>query len=173
LENLKEGMSWCAIDESTGELVGMIISCEISLDSLPNARLTFDQYMELGLSRELVLILILCDCILNSNLKQMMLDYKVTEMIKLHSLRVHPSYRNKGIAAELVKISLAHVIKLGYTLLGVICFGIYSQKIFERLGFVMVNKVEYASYIDPVTNTHLFENVKEPHKCGIGYVKKL
>ena len=94
LENLKEGMSWCAIDESTGEIVGMIISCEISLDSLPNARLKFDQYMELGLSRELVLILILCDCILNSNLKQMMLDYKVTEMIKLHSLRVHPSYRN-------------------------------------------------------------------------------
>jgi ribosomal protein S18 acetylase RimI-like enzyme len=172
MKTLSKGLSWCAIDDSTGEIVGVKINSEKTLaNPLDVATLTYEQCMGMGLSHELALMHVLASSVLD--FKQLMLDHNETKMISFVVLTVHQSYRNKGIATELIKRSLAHLIELGYTFAGVICTGSYSQKIYNKLEFTKVKEVEYASYLDPVTNTYVFKDIEEPHKSIIGYVKKL
>jgi hypothetical protein len=171
LSMLKEGMSWCAIDEMTGEMVGVFITSEDSLASLPDAPLTYEQYLEMGISKEWCSVFLLFDAVLD--IKKVMLEHNETKSFKLFALGIHCDHRNRGIGAELAKCTISHAMKLGYTFADAICSNRYTQKLCERLGFEKVNEIIYATYLDPPTNTYLFKNVEEPHKSAISYVKKI
>jgi RimJ/RimL family protein N-acetyltransferase len=173
IKYLREGLSWCGIDDITKKVISITICVAVSLSNLSDHQFSFEQYSEnKECSKELASILLLNQSVMD--IKQVLLGYHETKMLLLSGIRVHPSYRNKGIATESVKKVLAYGEEHGYTFAGVVTNSFYAQiRYFEKLGFEKVNEVEYYDYIDPVTNTHLFRNIEHPHKSAIGYVKKM
>jgi ribosomal protein S18 acetylase RimI-like enzyme len=169
-DGLDKGMCWSAIDETTNDMVGVKFTTGVSLDSLPDDPLTYEEYLQKGYSKQLALHLVFYNAIFD--FKQLMLDYNQTNMLYLSKLYVYPNYRNRGIATQLVKESIAHGIKLGYKFAGACCSSPYSQMLFEKLNFEKAKEFEYATYIHPVTNTAIFSSIEDP-KSVITYVKIL
>ncbi len=171
LECLKQGLSWCAIDEKTGQMVGVRITCSETITELSDTMPTFDEYLRCGWSKEWSAIWVLLNHAMD--VKEIMKTYQESKMLELFALCVHSDYRNLGIAAELVKRTLDHGVKVGFTFAGVICTSAYAQRLFEKQGFEKVKEVCFATYVDIGTNSLLFKDVEEPHKATISYVKKL
>ncbi len=48
---LKQGLSWCAVNEVTGNIIGIKINRSLTLFGLPDIKLTFDDYIRRGWSR--------------------------------------------------------------------------------------------------------------------------
>ena len=170
LECLKQGLSWCAIDEKTGKMVGVRITCSETITELSDTMPTFDEYLQCGWSKEWSAIWVLLNHAMD--VKEIMKTYQESKMLELFALCVHSDYRNLGIAAELVKRTLDHGVKVGFTFAGVICTSAYAQRLFEKQGFEKVKEVCFATYVDIGTNSPLFKDVEEPRKA-ISYVKKL
>ena len=169
LDCLKSNLSWCAVEETTGKMIGLMSSrCEL-IDDLPDIPPTFGEYIESGLSREIASIWVLFDLVLNT--KDIMKKNQERKMLMLFALCVHSAHRNKGIGGELVRRTMNHAVKCGYSLAAVICTSSFTQKIFEKLEFNKVNEIEYANYT--FDGTYLFKNVEKVHKSVISYVKKL
>ena len=171
LDYLKQSLSWCAVDVDTGKIVGLSVTHSQLLRDLPDTPPTSDEYVERGLSRHFACVMAMLDLMLNY--KKVMINYQENKMIVLFAGGVHSEYRNEGIATELVRRTLDHAVKLGFTLAGVICTSIYTQKLIERQGFEKVQKEYYASYVDASTKSTPLENVDKTHQCVISYVKKL
>jgi ribosomal protein S18 acetylase RimI-like enzyme len=171
LDDFKTGLSWCAIDKTTGKMVGLSANRNLSFAELSDDPTTFEELMEIGYPRELALGAIAEYSTLN--FKQLMSAYQETKMVEIRMLSCNSSYRGMGISSKLVEQSLAHAVSLGYSLSCIVASSLFSQKIAEKFGFEKVKELEYASYVDPVTNTYLLKNVEEPHKSIISYVKKL
>lgn len=170
LSTLKENLSWCVVDQRTGRMVGVRITGSQTLDESQDVP-TFDRYVEQGYSRKWASFLLLIGAVLDT--KKVLTAYHETKILKLIALCVHHDYRKKGIATELVRCTLDHAVKLGYTFAGVVCTSIYTQALFVKLGFEKVEERYYADYVDLGTNSLLFKDVEEPHKSIISYVKKL
>ncbi len=168
---LEQGLSWCAVDEKSGKMVGISINCCESLADLPDVPPTFDEYVERGFSREWSSMLVLLDSALE--IKSILIANQESRMYEVFAVSVHSDYKNKGIASKLVKQSLEHAVALGFTLAGVLCTSIYTQQLFEKQGFEKVKEIFYASYVDGKSNTVIFKNVEEPHKSSISYIKKI
>jgi ribosomal protein S18 acetylase RimI-like enzyme len=171
LDSLKENLSWCAIEERSGKMIGMCVNRERSLDKLPDTPPTYEELLEQGYSKEMALILVMYDSTVN--IKQLLIDYQETKLIELHRGVVHPEYIKTGIAAEGLIQSMKHGAELGYRLCYTASAGFYAQRVAESIGFQIVKEIEYASYIHPVTNTCLFKDMEELHKYYKFYVQKL
>ena len=122
LRYLEQNLSWCAVDESTGRLVGVAICFCKSITDLPNATPTFDEFVKGGWSRELASILFLLNSLLDG--KEILTSYKESKMFELFVGVVHPDYRNRGIAIEIARRALDHAVTVGFTLAGVVCTNI-------------------------------------------------
>jgi ribosomal protein S18 acetylase RimI-like enzyme len=170
-DHLKENLSWCAIEEKSGKMIGMCVNRERSLDNLPDTLPTYEELLEQGYSKELALTRFITGSILN--MKQLLIDHQETKLIDLYKAVVHPEHTRRGIATELFTQSMKHGAELGYRLCYTTSASFYAQRILERIGFQMVKEIEYASYIHPVTNTCLFKDMEEPHKHYKYYVQKL
>ncbi len=168
---LKQGLSWCAVDKITGKMVGIRISHSQSVTDLTDAVPTFDDYIQRGWSRAWSSVWVLFSCALD--FKKILTTYQEDKMMELFALCVHPDYKKRGIATELVKRNLDHAVKHGHTFAGVLCTSAYTQQLYEKQGFEKVKEVCYATYVDTRTNSFLFKDVEEPHKAAISYVKKL
>ena len=171
LSFLKHNLSWCAIDKSTGRMVGVRITYSQSLADLPDAQLTFDELVSSGWSNEWASVMFLLDAMLDA--KEILTSYKESKMLELFAVGVNSDYRNRGIASELVRRTLDHAVAVGHTIAGVVCTSIYTQKLFEKQGFEKVKEEYYGSYINAGTNSTLFQNVDKVHKSVVSYVKKL
>jgi ribosomal protein S18 acetylase RimI-like enzyme len=171
LDSLKENLSWCAIEERSGKMIGMCVNRERSLDKLPDTPPTYEELLEQGYSKELALTRFITGSILN--MKQLLIDHQETKLIELFKVVVHPGYTRRGIAAGAITQSMKHGAELGYRLCYTASAGFYAQRVADSIGFEMVKEVEYASYIHPVTNTCLFKDMEELHKYYKFYVQKL
>ena len=171
LDCLKHNLSWCAVDADTGKIVGLRVAYSQSLADSPDTPPTSDDYVESGYSRHFACVMAMLDLMLDY--KKMMMTYQESKMLGLFAVGVHSEYRNEGIAAELVRQTLDHAVKVGFTLAGVNCTSIYTQKLFERQGFQKWKEECYSSFIDAATKLHFLKNVDKTHQSVISYVKKL
>ena len=127
--------------------------------------------VERGFSRHVACVMAFLDLMLNC--KKILTSHQESKMLEVFAVCVHSEYRNERIAAELVRQTLDHATKLGFTLTGVICSSIYTQKLFERQGFEKLQEEYYASYVDASTKLMVLENVDKTHPSAKSYVKKL
>ncbi len=171
LKCLKQGLSWCVIDERTGKIVGVRITGSEKITELPDTMPTFDKYLQHGWSKEWSAIWVLLNSAMD--VKKTLTTYQESKMLELFALCVHPDHQKLGIATELVKRTLDHGVKCGFSFAGVICTSAYAQRLFEKLEFEKVKELCYATYVDSGTKSLLFKDVEEPHKAVISYVKKL
>ena len=166
---LKSGLSWCAIDEATNEIIGLRLCCGEFIDDLPENTPTLEQYIEQGWPDDYAPILVLNDAVLDH--KAMMKQYKKTKMLNLFAVGTHVAYRRMGVASELVRLALLYGAECGYSYAGVQCNSKFSQKLFEKQGFQQIKEIVYATY--RLNGEIVFESVEEPHKSIIGYVKEI
>ena len=166
---LKSGLSWCAIDEATNEIIGLRLCCGEFIDDLPENTPTLEQYIEEGWPDDFAHVEVLVDTVLDH--KAMMKQYKKTKMLYLFAVGTHVAYRRMGVASELVRLALLYGAKCGYSFAGVTCTSKFAQKLFEKHGFQQVKEIMYATY--RVNGEVVFKNVEEPHKSAIGYVKEI
>ena len=173
LDYLKHKLSWCAVDADTGKIVGLRVSYSQSLADSPDTPLTSDEYVDRGFSRHFACVLAFLDLMLDY--RKVLTSYQESNLkiLGLFAVGVHSEYRNEGIATELVRRTLKHAAKHGFTLAGVVCTSVYTQKLFERQGFEKLQEEYYASYVDASTKLSVFENVDKTHQSAISYIKKL
>ncbi len=152
-------------------MVGMSINCIESLADLPDVPPTFEEYVGRGFSRESSSVTVMLDSVFD--IKSILMANQESKMFEVFVLSIDSGYKNKGIASELAKRSLDHAVTLGYKLAGAICTSFYTQRLFEKQGFKKMKEVCYATYVNSETNSFLFEDVEEPHKAVISYVKEL
>ena len=171
LNYLKQDLSWCAVDADTGKFVGLRIAYSQSIGDTQDIPLTSDEYVKMGFSRHFACVMAMLDLMLDY--KKVMINYQANQMLVLFAGGMHSEYRNKGIAAELVRRTLDHEVKHGFSVAGVICTSVYSQNLIERQGFEKLQTEYYASYVDASTKSTPLENVDKIHQCVISYVKKL
>ncbi len=93
LSVLKEGLSWCAIDESTGKMVGVKITGSETLEELPNVMPTFDEYLASGWSKEWAAIWILLNTAMDT--KKILIANQENKILDLFAVCVHSNYRQK------------------------------------------------------------------------------
>ena len=166
---LKSGLSWCAVDEVTNQIIGLRLCCGEFIDDLPENIPTLEQYIEQGWPEDFAPILVFLDTVLDH--KAGMKQYKKTKMLSLVAVGTHVSYRRMGIATELVRLALLYGAKCGYSFAGVTCTSKFAQKLFEKQGFQQVKEIVYATY--RMNREVVFDSVEEPHKSAIGYVKEI
>ena len=166
---LKSGLSWCAIDEATNDIIGLRLCCGEFIDDLPENTPTLEQYIEQGWPEDFAHVEVLVDTVLDH--KAMMKQYKKTKMLYLFGVATHVAYKRMGIATELVKLALLYGAKCGYSFAGVTCTSKFAQNLFEKQGFQQVKEIVYATY--SVNGEVVFKHVEEPHKSAIGYVKEI
>ena len=166
---LKSGLSWCAIDEATNDIIGLRLCCGEFIDDLPENTPTLEQYIEQGWPEDFAHVEVLVDTVLDH--KAMMKQYKKTKMLYLFAVATHVAYKRMGIATELVKKALLYGAKCGYSFAGVTCTSKFAQNLFEKQGFQQVKEIVYATY--SVNGEVVFKHVEEPHKSAIGYVKEI
>ena len=170
LNFFEDNLSWCALEESTGEMIGLRINQHESIDNLPDVLPTFEQYVKSGWSKELSSILVLLDDVFNA--KEIMRQYKETKMLVLWALCVHSAHGKKGIGGELVRRALIHGKDCaGYSLAGVVCTNSFGKNIFEKMEFEKVKEIKYSSYT--VEGKYLFRNIDKLHQSISTYVKRL
>lgn len=168
---LKQDLSWCAIDEETGKMVGVRIPGSETIDELSDVQPTFDQFVASGWSKEWSAIWMLLQSAMDT--KKILIANQENKILELFAVCVHLDYFQRGIATELVKRTLAHSVKVGFTFAGVICTSAYAQRLFKKLEFTKVKELPYSTYIDPGSNLVIFKDVEEPHKSAVSYIKKL
>jgi ribosomal protein S18 acetylase RimI-like enzyme len=103
LDFLKYNLSWCAVDADTGKIVGLSVAHSQSLTDSPDRSTppTSDKYVEGGFSRHFACMLAMLDLMLDY--KKILTSYQVSKALEVFAVGVHSEYRNKGIAAELVR----------------------------------------------------------------------
>ncbi len=74
------------------------------------------------------------------------MNFRPGECLHLFQCAVLPEYRQQGIAAQLVDISLEKAIILGYRWAAVDCTSIASKQIFDNLGFTLFNQIRYTDF---------------------------
>ncbi len=168
---LEQGLSWCAVDEDTGKMIGIHINHCISMAELPDLQPTVQDYVTRGWSKQWALVWHLFGCAFD--IKQILAKYKADKIMEFFALCVHSDYKRRGIATEVVKRSLHHASQCGHTLFAVLCTSAYTQQLYEKQGFDKFNEVQYSMYVDSETQTPLGKDVEEPHKAIISYVKQL
>lgn len=168
---LQQGLSWCAVNEVTGKMVGIRINHFVSMADIPDVVPTLDDYVNQGWSKKWSLVWRLFGCAFD--IKQILTTYKADKLMELFALCVHSDYKKRGIATELVKRSLDHALQHGNTLVAVLCTSAYTQKLYEKQGFEKVREISYSTYVDNETKSLLCKDVEEPHKAAISYVKRL
>ena len=166
LDMLESGLSWCAIDEATNEIIGLRLCCG---EFIPENTPTLEQYIEEGWPEDFAPVLVLLDTALDH--KAVMKQYKKTKMLNLFAVGTHIAYRRMGVASELVRLALLYGAKCGYSFAGVTCSSKFTQRLFEKQGFQQIKEIVYATY--RVNGEVVFKSVEEPHKSIIGYVKEI
>ncbi len=171
LSYLQEGLSWCAVDKTTGRMVGLQINRCVKIADLPDVAPTID-YVRRGWSRKLSSILCLFDSAFDT--KQILTTYKVDKLMRLFALGVHCDYKKRGIATELIKRSMHHAAQDGVMLFAVLCTSAYTKRVCENQGFDKVKDTSYSTYVDE-TQSVLYKDidVEEPHTAATCYVKRL
>ena len=92
LHRLEENLSWRAIDNTTGELVGLRVSHGVTIEEVPERMPTYEEYIESGWSREFSLVWLQEDAVFNQ--KEILEEHQETKLLKLSGLGVHMDYRN-------------------------------------------------------------------------------
>lgn len=171
LSYLQQGLSWCAVNEVTGKLVGIKINRSVSMADLPDVKPTLDDYVRSGWLRKQSSVLGLFDLAFDT--KQILTTYKEETLMRLFAFCVHPDHQKRGVATELMKQGLDYSAQHGIPLFGVLCTSAYTKQICENQGFDKVKEINYATYVDDLTSSLLFKDVEEPHKAATCYVKRL
>lgn len=82
--------------------------------------------------------------------------YDVTSVFECRILSVDNSYRGRGLANELFKLSLDVASKAGFKVFKVDATGVFSQRISTKLGLETLVELEYRNHLDPATGQPLF-----------------
>ena len=96
--------------------------------------------------------------------------FGVDTAVELLSLGTHRLYRQRGIANKMMEAALLFCEGLGLRCLKGECSSIYSQKIYEKLGFETLHTFNYDEY--KINDEIVFKNTGI-HKCTKIYVKQL
>nr|XP_039253085.1 uncharacterized protein LOC120330270 [Styela clava] len=83
--------------------------------------------------------------------------------MELFLVAVRQDYGKKGITTELYKRSEKIARSRGIDILPVACTSAYTLKTTTKLGWKAQKQVNYADYVDPLTNKNILENMKKPH----------
>ncbi len=171
LQHLEEGLSWCAIDNTTGEIIGVRLCHGVTIDEVPETMPTYEEYIECGWSKEFTLVWLQEDAVFNT--KEIFdLHCKPAKLLKLCGIGVHVDYRHKGIGSELMKRALIDASAKGYSLTGGICSSYYSQKLFEKQGFKKHKEMGYTKF-GSIYNVAVCKGVDDIHKSIISYIKNI
>ena len=169
LQHFSENLTWIAIDESTGKLVGIRVSHCIAAKDLSDNTQTYEDHIQSGWSEAFAALNVINDATLD--VKEVLKQYNETKLLKLHSLGVDPAYGNKGIASELVRRSLADGSKKGFSLAAVVATGNASQRIFRKLGFQEIKAVYYKDF--HINGEPRLKNIDCGTESQISFVKKI
>ncbi len=156
----KYSLSWCAIENKTGEMVALKISNAVNIDEVPETTPTYEEYIESGWSKEFALAWLLEDAVFNE--KQILKTFKKTVLVKLDDIVTHVDYRNKGIGGELFTRSLIDAAAQGYSFAGAVTTSYVSQKLLEKHGFRKIKEIEYARFL--IKNEAVFKHMSKAHK---------
>lgn len=98
--------------------------------------------------------------------------FGVDTAIHFINLGIHKQYRNRGLASKLMEAAMSFCGQTGLSTpcIKVEATSLYSQKIFEKLGFEALNTVYFADY--KVNDEVVFKNT-EPTTKAVMYVKRL
>ena len=166
---LHSNLSVCAVDETSGEMVGLGIAYSLDIDEI-TPPLTYEEHIAGGCTHELALMSMMWDES-RGDLKKLLLENQEKTLLRLTTGAVHPDYTGRGIANEIIKKSIASGIKqLGGFVAVVSCTGFYSQKLYEALGFKKVNEIFYADRL--FNGKAVFKDVEHPHISVAGFAKK-
>ena len=168
LKILKANRSWCAVESTSGEMIGLHLCASINADNLPPNR-TLEDYISQGLPENLAHVQILRNKLFNP--KEMLKDYHVEKIMYFNGSAVHSDHCKEGIITALAGLSIEHGMKCGYRLIAANCESFYAQKICEKIGFEKKKELMYADYA--VNGKVVYGNMKEPHRSIVNFVKQL
>lgn len=169
LKSIKNGLSWCAIEEETSELIGFILYDIIDIKELPDHQPTHEDYVSQGLPHGLATLFVQSDK--TRNFKEILHKYNEEKLLSVSVMGVRAGHRGKGICSELVRKSIEYgVQKAGYRLVTVVASNFFNQKIFRKQGFKVVKEIKYAEYV--VDGKTPLKDVEAPHLSKISFVKK-
>ena len=169
LQRFSENLTWIAIDESTGKLVGIRVSHCIAAKDLPDSMLTYEDHIHSGWSEAFAAMNVIDDATLD--VKEVLKQFNETRLLKLGGLAVDPGYENKGIASELIRRSLADGSQKGFSLAGVVATGNASQSIFRKLGFQETKAVYYRDF--HINGEPRLKNIDCGTESQISFVKRI
>ena len=168
LKILKANRSWCAVKSTSGEMIGLHLCASINANNLPPDR-TLEDYISLGLPENLAHVQILRRKLFNP--EEILKDYRVEKIMYFNGSTVRSEHYKEGIITALAERSIEHGMKCGYRLIAANCESFYAQKICEKIGFEKNKELVYANYA--VNGKIVFENMKEPHRSIVNFIKKL
>lgn len=94
-------------------------------------------------------------------------------IMKFIAVSVHPAYRRRGIAKELIERSMQLAIDRQCDYVCVAASAKGSQQLFDKkLGYQLLRTIPHSEYRDPATNQQIF-NCDDGTDCGKFFAKKL
>ena len=102
LFSMQSDLSWCAIDEESGKIVGIRISYGIDVND-PDHERTYEDCIAMGMTPQLANVFVFLGTTLNHsfNTKQILMEQKKTKQVFMLVLSVDSDYSKMGIATEL------------------------------------------------------------------------
>ena len=137
LEALKKNVSICMISQDTEEIMGVRITSIMRKTDSPEDL----SDMENEPLRSLLTFLTHRDKEVDFFER-----YEVDKAIHFFTLTVNQKYRCNGVGGRLIAVSVAMSRELGFKVIKGECTSNFSQRIFEKQGFVIVLEMPYASY---------------------------
>ena len=129
-------MSLALVSDTTGEIISGRI---ITINSKPEAHLGKSDFRSEGIRKIVELIQRL------DSLFDVFDHYGVDDLVHFYAFGVHREYRDRGIGTQVMKDAVAFAKSMGLD--GVVIKGeggsLYSQKIYENLGFETLGELFY------------------------------
>ncbi|KAL0281067.1 UNVERIFIED_CONTAM: hypothetical protein PYX00_002171 [Menopon gallinae] len=161
LDVLKEGMSFMATLEDTGEVVGVILNgVKGDQGNKENQKTYNDKKLQK-----------IFDFLGNSdNDLDIYTKYNIADVLEVKILSVDMKYRGRGIASKLFEITEKFAGLKKFKLLRADATALFSQKVFQRFGFTTLKEIVYNEY--PNKDEPCF-TVEPPHVSFKIMVKSL
>ena len=91
--------------------------------------------------------------------------------VEMAMLGVHPDYRGKNIANNLVRLSLPVIKAADYTYASLIATSHFSSRVSEKNGFTSIHEIDVRNWI--WKGEKVLQSMAEPHGYYKYWVKKL
>lgn len=162
-----KGCSVWARDVATGELVGVAINSYSTLEEADEEDCSIESFRNQGYPAAQAISHYIDTLVVDP--LELMERYDVDRIFYVGHVIVHPNFGRRGIGNTLVTLSLT-LAAAEFDYAYVIASSFFTQRIFEKMAFKCVNKLNY-SEIRIDDRQVIFPSA--PHVCTKSYIKKL